>query len=242
MSSSQATSSDASLIHGISSRDLVALLRNDNQQTPLFLQQDYLDEITSPWDTSEIDWSSVDQTIVAGAPGLCTLISQMAHDVHGDTIQNIVVQPADQGSTSADVVASIDLNKFNIFGPFPVDGRDSPVYVAAYTQHLPEPFLSAAGRPAASGGTGPRSAVSTLARRIAADARRSKNCTLFHLCPICEGMLTRKSTLKGQFPLALELCLLTELLPIRVASHFQAQHCRFSNRSKLMCAIMLAIC
>ena len=174
-----------------------------------------------------------------------------------------------------------------------MEGRDYPVYVAAYTHYLPEPFLAAG---AASGGAIARLTVSTLARRIAADARRSRNCSLFHLCPICEGILTRKSTLKGHFPLALELCLLTEcasqvtskhmrtrkssyatnravrtgstrrrysevtsgidmmarrssavlacicrLLPIRVASHFQVQHCTFSNQSKLMCAIMLAI-
>ena len=100
------------------------------------------------------------------------------------------------------VVASVNLNEFIIFGPFPVEGRDYPVYVAAYTHYLPEPFLAAG---AASGGAIARLTVSTLARRIAADARRSNNCSLFHLCPICEEMLTRKSTLKGQFPLALEL-------------------------------------
>ena len=101
------------------------------------------------------------------------------------------------------VVASVNLNEFIIFGPFPVEGRDYPVYVAAYTHYLPEPFIAA---DAASGGAIVRLTVSTLARRIAADARRSRNCSLFHLCPICEGILTRKSTLKGQSSFALELC------------------------------------
>ncbi|KAL1714772.1 hypothetical protein EV715DRAFT_276359 [Schizophyllum commune] len=202
MSSSQATSSDAPLFNGITSQELAALLQNDGRQTPLFFQQEFLDDTMSPWNTSDIDWSSVYQDIAAAAPGLRALIAQMEHDVHGDTIQDIVAPPSVQGSTSSEVVASVNLNEFIIFGPFPVEGRDYPVYVAAYTHYLPEPFLAAG---AASGGAIARLTVSTLARRIAADARRSNNCSLFHLCPICEEMLTRKSTLKGQFPLAHEL-------------------------------------
>ncbi|KAI5895878.1 uncharacterized protein SCHCODRAFT_02699683 [Schizophyllum commune H4-8] len=205
MESSQANSSDAPLFNGITSQELASLLQDDGRQTPLFFQQEFLDDTMSPWNTSDIDWSSVYQDIAAAAPGLRALIAQMEYDVHGDTIQDVVVSPSVQGSTSSEVVAFVNLSEFTIFGPFPVEGRDYSVYVAAYTHYLPEPFL-AADALAARGGAIARLTVSTLARRIAADARRSNNCTLFHLCPICEEMLTRKSTLKGQSPLALKLC------------------------------------
>ena len=81
---------DAPLFNGITSQELAVLLQNDGRQTPLFFQQEFLDDTMSPWNTSDIDWSSVYQDIAAAAPGLRALIAQMEHDVHGDTIQDIV--------------------------------------------------------------------------------------------------------------------------------------------------------